>query len=502
MDIPEHTELTTEEDDTIEITDLEMLAPAEKQQTSGLEHVMLTWQRSLNRRRFRLLTLFCILLLIALVIFANEQSGLAVLGSAGSNVTSFLVQHHLLPNNAPPTPLVIKPSVVILPQNDGFVCVMDTTWSPDSKYVVLLGDQQGCATGGSAMPGLLAIHDASTGKRVRSFLLNDLVMHAFHIQYPKLGTQAVFYYQLVLWSHDRHHIAILFNASFFREPQSPSFDGLLLLDMNSGSPNVLLHLDQHNFMSYLVWDTQLGTEYIAPSASSSTSQSPGYTIQPSPFYIWDYGEGADKLLPIEDNPGLFSKSSPNAIGDPDGGAAFTLWQPGQIGLTTGNGNGVFPPGIATWSTYFAAWSPDGRYIVDRLLVDGRFNIPGRPIPDDQILLTLDMDLLPLLPVRDKGLQRVLQIFATNPAQTSFSGASVSWRFDGRALAISGIDGTNNVNIYRCTDGNHVATLLPSSEGPAALGGSFVLRWSDDGSHVLLYNVSIGTVMIWNVPTTL
>ena len=52
-----------------------------------------------------------------------------------------------------------------------------------------------------------------------------------------------------------------------------------------------------------------------------------------------------------------------------GAPAFTLWQPGQLGLTTGNGNAAYPPGIGTWSTYFAAWSPDGRYIVDNLLID-------------------------------------------------------------------------------------------------------------------------------------
>jgi hypothetical protein len=280
------------------------------------------------------------------------------------------------------------------------------------------------------------------------------------------------------------------------------FDGVLLLDVNAGSSNVFLRLDQNNFISYLVWDTQQGTEYIAPSFSSSASQSPGYTIQPAPFYRWGNGGDANALHPVQDKRGLFATSSPGAIGDPDGGNAFTLWQPGQIGLTTGNGNGFYAPGIATWSTYFAAWSPDGRYIVDNLLVDGRFNLPGQPIPDRQTLINLNMDLLPVLPVRDKGLQRVLQLFTSNPGQSDFSGASVSWRFDGRALAIDGIDATNNVNIYRCTDGAHVATLLQSSESPIGLSGGYVLRWSDDGSHVLIFNVSIGTVAIWNVPTAL
>lgn len=476
----------------------------EKQQTAVLQHLMLMGQRSLNRRRLRLLTTLCILMCVALLIVANEQSGLAIFGSTRDNLTSFLVQHHILPNNAPPAPLVIKPSVVISVQKDGLSCVADTTWSPNSKHVALLGDQQNCAMGGSAMPGLLTIHDAASGKLVYSFLLNNLVIAAFHDQYPKFRTEAVFYYLLVLWSHDEHHLAILFSSTFFNEPRSPSFDGLLLLDIHGGPSNVLLHLDQNTLSTYLVWDTQQGTEYIAPSNQSSDAQSPGYTIPPSPFYRWGNGGGANELLPVQDKTGLLPTTSSSAIGDPDGGNTFTLWQPGQLGLTTGNGNGSYSPGIATWSTYFAAWSPDGRYIVDDLLVDGRFNIPGHPIPDHQTLLKLDMGLLPLLPVRDKGLQRVLQIFASASALTNFSGAFVSWRFDGGALAAYGVGDSNDtgVDIYRCSDGTHVATLQPSAPALSQLGGGVILRWSDDGSHVLLFDVSLGTVMIWNIPASL
>lgn len=520
IDIPEHTEHTElpPEANDIEITDLEMPLPVEKRPGSGLQQYIISWQRSLNRRRFRFFTTLSMLLLVGLVIFANMQSGLAALGTAREDVTSFLVQHHLLPNNAPPAPLAIKPSVVIQPQKDGFSCVMDTSWSPDSKYVVIVGYKQDCAVGGNAIPGLLTIHDATSGKRVRSFLLNDYVMPVFHSQYPKIRTQAAFYYHLVLWSHDKHHLAVLFGATFYHEPQSPSFDGVLLLDTNGGLPKVLLHLNQNSYMSYLVWDTQYGTEYIAPSTSSSISQSAGYTIQPSPFYLWGFGGGAYELLPIRGNAGLFPKSFPNATGDPNGGNAFTPWQPGQLSLTISNGNKAYPAGIASWSTYFAAWSPDGRYIVDNLLMDGRFNIPGRPIPDQQTLLNLSMDLLPLLPVRDKGLLHILQILATTPATTNFSSTLVSWRFDGDALAaygasditydagdIHGVVGDvydTGVDIYRCTDGTHVATLLPSSPSLIAVGGGATLRWSDDGLHVLLFNVNLGNIMLWNVPSAL
>ncbi|HLX39545.1 MAG TPA: hypothetical protein VKR42_03395, partial [Ktedonobacteraceae bacterium] len=57
----------------------------EKQQTAVVQYLMLMGQRSLNRRRFRLLTTLCLLMCVALVIVANEQSGLAIFGGARDN---------------------------------------------------------------------------------------------------------------------------------------------------------------------------------------------------------------------------------------------------------------------------------------------------------------------------------------------------------------------------------------------------------------------------------
>ena len=502
MDTPHS---TMPEEDEIEITDLAMPLSPEEKKISSFQLGVLNLQRPLSRRKFRSLTTMGILVLVAFVIFANVQGDLAILGNARDVMTSFLIRHHLLASNVPAAPVTIKPSVVILPQNDGFACINDVSWSPDSKYVVLLGNQLECA-GSNVMPGILTIHDASSGKRVRSFLLDDLVMQTFHNQYAKIHTRANIYYHSVLWSHDEHHLAILFYAVFFHEPHVPSFDGVMLLNVIGGPPTVFLHQDQNISSSYLVWDIQQGTEYISPPVFSVASQNPGFTILPSESYRWGNGGGTNELQAVQHEKG--SVSSRKAIGNPAGGNSFTLWQPGQITVTASNGNGITNlNGVASWNTYFAAWSPDGRYIVDNLVVDGRFNVPGQPPLSHQLLVSLNLDLLPVLPVRDKGLQRVLQMLLANPGSTYPSGvpnASVSWRFDGRALAAYGASDSydTSVYIYRCTDGTQVATLLPSFPGSSVVGGSIILRWSNDGSRVLLFNVASGTVAIWNVPTTL
>lgn len=464
----------------------------------------MVWQRALNRRRFRWLTTIGIVALVVLVAQANWRGEGAVLGTVRGNVTSFLMQHHLL--HGSPTPLVIKPGVVILPSRDGFSCVTDTTWSPDSRYIVILGYEQTCALGGETTPGLLTIHDVATGKRVHSFLLNDYVLSVFHRQYPGVRTEGAFYYHLALWSHNRYQVAVLFSAAFYHEPQSPTYDGLLLLNLNGGVPTVFLHLNRDNYMSYVIWDTWLGTEYIAPSRFSMNVQNPGYSIKPALMYRWGNGGGAQELLPVQDVSGRNSTSSSGPTGDPDGGNTFTPWQPGELGLTTSMGDGTYPPGVGGWSTYFAAWSPDGRYVVDNLVIDGRLNVPGHAVPDRQTLIVLSMEMLSVLPVRDKGLARLLQNLAARPQPPGsiYVGESVSWRFDGRELATYGAGDIFDtaVDIYRCSDGTQVATLLPSAAGVGQMGGSVSLRWSDNGSHVLLYSVGLGTITIWNVPGTL
>src|SRR5579863_9661406 len=115
MDTPHSTK---PEDDEIEMTDLAMPLSTEERKLSSFQLGVLKLQRPLSRRKIRSFTTLSILTLVALVIFANVQSDLTILGNAHDVMTSFLIQHHLLASNVSAEPPAIKPSVVILPQND------------------------------------------------------------------------------------------------------------------------------------------------------------------------------------------------------------------------------------------------------------------------------------------------------------------------------------------------------------------------------------------------
>jgi hypothetical protein len=56
------------------------------------------------------------------------------------------------------------------------------------------------------------------------------------------------------------------------------------------------------------------------------------------------------------------------VGQPDGGSAFTIWQPGFVAGVShpGPSGPSHLPGIYVWSTTVEAWSPNARY----LLVNG------------------------------------------------------------------------------------------------------------------------------------
>src|SRR5205807_1144963 len=69
-----------------------------------------------------------------------------------------------------------------------------------------------------------------------------------------------------------------------------------------------------------------------------------------------------RLLPTQ-----FLPAAPplSPIGNPDGDASFMLWQPGLAQLTSSTDpSGTYR--IHSWSTSFAAWSPDGRYLINDL----------------------------------------------------------------------------------------------------------------------------------------
>ncbi len=94
------------------------------------------------------------------------------------------------------------------------------------------------------------------------------------------------------------------------------------------------------------------------------------------------------------------------------------------------------------------------------------------MPDAQALEQMRMANLPLLPVHDAAL---LQIANTSSV--------VAWRPDGRILAAFSY--YDAVNLYDCVTGRKIAFLPLSLRNEPLAGSVAMLRWSPDGTHLLL-----------------
>jgi len=152
------------------------------------------------------------------------------------------------------------------------------------------------------------------------------------------------------------------------------------------------------------------------------------------------------------------------------------------------------PGVYTWSTYFAAWSPDGRYLAQVLYLAGRLSVPGQPPVSHQTLVDFQMERLPLLPVRDLGLKQILQTFLVSAGPAGPSGVAVSWRPDGRVVAAN--DTGSSVDLYDAATGRHLVSLRAPLGASYLYGLVVAVRWSPDGSHLLIAGSEWGPATLW------
>src|SRR5215471_17355631 len=124
-------------------------------------HRLLDWHRAGKGRRWRLFGAFGIILLVVLIVLLSLDKGVTTL---------FLARQSSHVVRSVPGTLKLQPSRQILPQRDGFACVVDATWSLDSKQIALLGYQQDCPENDRVYkPGLVTLYDASSGRLLGKF---------------------------------------------------------------------------------------------------------------------------------------------------------------------------------------------------------------------------------------------------------------------------------------------------------------------------------------------
>jgi WD40 repeat protein len=360
---------------------------------------------------------------------------------------------------------------------------MDTTWSPDSKQVAVLGYRQDCAKE-KAEPGLVTLYDARSAKPVGQVQPDGPILRALM---PRSPGHVVIYYHNILWSPDGGRLGITFVVAL----SETALDGVLLIDTHGTHAQVLLQPAMN--YSYLVWDLEDGQpaqQALVPPLSSAwmTNTVPALT------YRW----GANgTLIPGTKLSSTTASPAPplGPIGNADGGTAFSIWQAGWADLTTQNGNGPsHVPGVYTWSTYLAAWSPDGRYLAQVLYLAGRLSVPGQPPVSHQTLVDFQMEQLPLLPMRDLGLKQIVQTFLVSAGLAGTSGVAVSWRPDGRVVAAN--DTGSSVDLYDAATGRHLVSLRAPLGASYLYGVVVAVRWSPDGSHLLIAGSEWGPATLW------
>ncbi len=475
------------EDSGVEITDLAQSRDARNSEPFWLKHRLLALQRIAKRRRWRLFGAFGMILLVVLVVLLGLDKGVTAL---------FLARQSPRAVGSAPGPLKHQLSVQILPQRDGFACVVDATWSPDSKQIVLLGYKQDCPQNDRVYkPGLVTVYDARSGRLLEQLSPDDAVLRALRPNYAVESTLPEIDYNAILWSPDGRLLTVLFRVINGSDVNAARFDGVLLSNLKSGLSQVLLQREQNSFLSYVEWDLESGKLLPTVLAPAISPLFP-FFINVSPAYTYRWGrDGA--LIPetLLANSVLSSNSIrlPGAVGNPVGDASFTIWQPGRIVYTSQTESGSMNVvGLMSWTTIFTAWSPDGRYLAYPIAMAGLFE-PSKQQSFGQTLKNLQLDSVPLLAVRDAALQRILELLPkVNPIESTM----ISWRFDGRVLAAYGSE-ADELGLYDSTTGKELASLqLPAFiDGP--LSGSSWMRWSPDGSRLFLLDRRMG-IAVWSL----
>jgi Anaphase-promoting complex subunit 4 WD40 domain len=485
MDSLEHAEQEpAEQDGEVAFTDLDPLCDAGSQQSSWLASAVLDWQRSpqrlRSRRRWRLASMLGLLLLLVILFSLNQVA------------SSLIVKSFRAAFFPPPALSSVAALPAPLPRQDGIACLADAAWSPDNRFIAVLGYQD-CPQDSYAA-GLVNLYDARSRHLISQLKPGDALVRALNSSLSPSTRQAVEHiladgpagesppvidYVHVIWSPDGQRLA----CTFALAAQQPSVYGVVLMSSHGRSAQVVLQRSYAPPAFSAEWGVDRTLSVVFSTSPAALALQP---LPPALAYHW----GANGTLVPETLLSTLSlpavpPSPPGPIGNPDGDASFTIWQPGLAHVISLADTSRVST-MYTWSTDFAAWSPDGRYLVDEIGLTGLLQPPGRLFPSHKALVALGLNQVPLLPLPDGALLRVVQ-----------RATALAWSPDGRVLAA--YTAGNIVTLYNCVNGHKLASLLVQTKYPAPAAQAIVMRWSPDGSHLLLSSVAWGLLSIWSPP---
>lgn len=461
------------DDDRIELVDMDSgdgktELPRNDSDTSQPEDLFPSLPSFMRRRRVQLAAT-TVIILVALAVLLGLNGSLSGLLATVRPAT---VAHSL------PTRFVPVYTPVAIQSQDGIACLVTSLWSPDSRQIAVLGYDQDCPQAlARSMPGRLNIYDAASKKLIRQLRLDTLLTPLITKRLGQQGDSSI-QYDNALWSSRGDEVVLSFSLITSSES---TIAGLLFLTENGRVSRLLLGnplFASSNAPSYREWDLERGVQTVV--YVNSPSQYSNTNIPTAAAYTWGKNGALEPVSVPADKLG--------PVGNPLADATFTIWQPGFTGLAgtfpgTPTPQGSFP----VWSTQFAAWSPDGRYLIEQIYAGGRFIMPRQPTLSQQELAALNIQSLGLLSVRDKALAQIVAALLTS------GNPSLAWRPDGRVLAA---DYSGQIVIYDCATGKKLASLLPPGKPINLNGGGEILAWAPDGSHLLLSSAVWGLLSVW------
>jgi hypothetical protein len=230
----------------------------------------------------------------------------------------------------------------------------------------------------------------------------------------------------------------------------------------------------------------------------------GYAAAPGIIFAWN----SDGLpFPIQPARGALEELPANAgarypIGQPDGSAPFTIWQPGVV---IGPGSAGVGGGRSAFVTTFTSWSADGANagaITEGLTLPTPVRAlatASAPTGTAGPALATPSGMMPATPARDVALAHVQESVG------AYGWALVAWNPSGTALA-SVVCFAHNGQTLELRDtasgaiigsvSLHLETNDPGCRDASV--SNLSLTWAPDGSTLLTVDRASSLLTIWKV----